>query len=70
MPLSDSAIRAAKPRDEAYEMADGGGLCLSLWITGDPQYGLHFTGDPAAISIITSCTVTSSKLYFNALISL
>jgi hypothetical protein len=26
MPLSDTAIRAAKPREKAYKLADGGGL--------------------------------------------
>ena len=33
MPLSDTAIRAAKPRPKIVKLSDGGGL--QLWITPD-----------------------------------
>ena len=28
--LTDTAIRGAKPREKAYKLTDGGGLCLEV----------------------------------------
>ena len=28
--LTDTAIRGAKPREKAYKLTDGGGLCLKV----------------------------------------
>lgn len=42
MPLSDTAIRAAKPRDKAYKMADGGGLTLLVKPTGSKIWRMRY----------------------------
>jgi hypothetical protein len=42
MPLSDTAIRAAKPRDKAYKMADGGGLALLVKPNGSKLWRMRY----------------------------
>ena len=34
MPLTDAAIKKAKPRDKPYKMTDGGGLYVLVNSTG------------------------------------
>jgi Arm DNA-binding domain/Phage integrase central domain len=42
MPLSDTAIRAAKPRDKAYKMADGDGLTLLVKPNGSKLWRMRY----------------------------
>jgi integrase len=42
MPLSDTAIRAAKPRDRAYKMGDAGGLFLLVTPAGGRLWRLKY----------------------------
>lgn len=45
MPLSDAAIRNAKPRDRAYKLADGGGLHLYVTPRGSKLWRLKYRFD-------------------------
>jgi hypothetical protein len=45
MPLSDVAIRAAKPRDKAYKMFDERGLFLLVATTGSKLWRFKYTFD-------------------------
>jgi len=38
MPLTDTAIRAAKPREKAVKIFDGGGLFLFIKPNGTKKY--------------------------------
>lgn len=55
MPLSDTAIRQAKPRDKAYTLADALGLSLYVAASGVKSWHFRFTwlGKQARISLGT-----------------
>jgi hypothetical protein len=42
MALTDTAVRAAKPRDKEYKLADGGGLYLLVTPSGGRLWRLKF----------------------------
>jgi hypothetical protein len=42
MPLTDSAIRNAKPKDKPYKLADGAGLYLLVTPKGGKWWRLDF----------------------------
>ena len=42
MPLTDTAIRNAKPKGEDYKLADGGGLFLLVTPTGSKLWRMRF----------------------------
>lgn len=45
MPLTDVAVRNAKPGDKARKMADGGGLYLEVRPTGAKWWRLRYRFD-------------------------
>jgi len=45
MPLTDTAIRKAAPRDKPYKLADGGGLYLEVMPTGSRYWRLKYRVD-------------------------
>jgi integrase len=45
MPLTDTAIRKAAPRDKPYKLADGGGLYLEVMPTGSKYWRLKYRVD-------------------------
>jgi len=45
MPFSDTAIRAAKQREKAYKMADGGCLTLVVKPTGQKLWRMRYRFD-------------------------
>lgn len=45
MPLSDVAIRTAKPRDKPYKLADGGGMYLEISPSGGRWWRLKYRFD-------------------------
>lgn len=42
MPLTDSAIRTAKPREKLYRLTDAGGLCLEITPNGSKLWRLRY----------------------------
>ena len=42
MKLTDQAIKAAKPREKTYKMADGGGLYLEVTTKGSKLWRLKY----------------------------
>ena len=46
MPLSDTTIRTAKPKDKLYRLTDANGLCLEVTPTGSKlwRYRYRFNG--------------------------
>lgn len=55
MPLSDTAIRNAKPKDKAYKLTDGGGLFLMVQPTGGKwwRYRYRFGGKEKLLALGT-----------------
>lgn len=45
MPLSDAAVRSAKPRERAYKLADGQGMYLEVMPTGAKYWRLKYRID-------------------------
>ncbi|WP_330997165.1 Arm DNA-binding domain-containing protein [Burkholderia stagnalis] len=45
MPLTDVAVRAAKPRDKAYKLADGQGMYLEVMPSGSKYWRLKYRID-------------------------
>jgi integrase len=45
MPLTDAAVRAAKPREKAYKLADGQGMYLEVKPTGAKYWRLKYRFD-------------------------
>lgn len=60
MPLTDSAIRSAKPRDKTYKLADSGGMYLELSPAGGRWWRLkyRYDGKEKRISLGTYPDVT------------
>jgi hypothetical protein len=42
MTITDTAVRAAKPRDKEYKLADGGGLYLLVTPSGGKLWRLKY----------------------------
>jgi len=53
MKLTDSAIRAAKPQEKAYKLADGNGLTLLIYPNGSRhwRYRYSFSGKETMLSL-------------------
>jgi integrase len=52
MPLTDAAIRKAKPAEAPYKMADGGGLYLLVTLTGKYwRYNYRFSGKAKTLAL-------------------
>ncbi|MFG0721892.1 tyrosine-type recombinase/integrase [Pseudomonas sp. GLN_6] len=53
MPLTDSAIKTAKPKDKLYRLADGNGLCLEVTPTGSKlwRYRYRFNSKAKMLSL-------------------
>ena len=63
MPLSDTAIRSAKPKDKLYRLADSSGLCLEVTPTGSKlwRYRYRFNGKAKMLALGTYPAVTLLK---------
>jgi len=61
-PLTDKEIRAAKPKEKAYKLFDGGGLFLSVPKSGQKRWRLkyRFNGKEKLLSLGTYPTVSLS----------
>jgi len=55
MPLSDTAIRIAKPRDKPYKLADERGLYLLLTPTGGKWWRLNYRFDGKQKNTFNGC---------------
>lgn len=42
MPLSDTTIRTAKPKDKLYRLTDANGLCLEVTTTGSKLWRYRY----------------------------
>lgn len=45
MPLTDVAVRAAKPREKSYKLADGQGMYLEVMPNGSKYWRLKYRVD-------------------------
>ncbi|MFL1491220.1 tyrosine-type recombinase/integrase [Pseudomonas antarctica] len=63
MPLSDTAIRTAKPRDKLYRLTDANGLCLEVTTTGSKlwRYRYRFNGGAKMLALGAYPAVTLLK---------
>jgi len=63
MPLSDSAIRTAKPREKLYRLADANGLCLEVTPTGSKlwRYRYRFNGNGKMLALGVYPAITLQK---------
>ncbi len=70
MPLSDSAIREAKPRDKAYKLSDSEGLYLEVATSGAKlwrwKYRIHGKEKKLAIGIYPAITLKQAREKRNA----
>lgn len=55
MPLSDTTIRTAKPKDKLYRLTDANGLCLEVTTTGTKlwRYRYRFNGNARMLALGT-----------------
>ena len=63
MPLSDTTIRTAKPKDKLYRLTDANGLCLEVTPTGSKlwRYRYRFNGSAKMLALGTYPAVTLLK---------
>lgn len=63
MPLSDTTIRTAKPRDKLYRLTDANGLCLEVTTTGSKlwRYRYRFNGGAKMLALGAYPAVTLLK---------
>lgn len=63
MPLSDTTIRTAKPRDKLYRLTDANGLCLEVTTTGSKlwRYRYRFNGGAKMLALGAYPSVTLLK---------
>lgn len=63
MPLSDTTIRTAKPKDKLYRLTDANGLCLEVTPTGSKlwRYRYRFNGNAKMLALGTYPVVTLLK---------
>jgi hypothetical protein len=70
MPLSDSAIREAKPRDKAYKLSDSEGLYLEVSTSGAKlwrwKFRFHGKEKKLAIGIYPAITLKQAREKRNA----
>ena len=64
MPLTDTAIRAAKPISSAVKLSDGGGLYLLIQPTGSKLWRLayRFGGKQKTLALGTYCAAGSKEV--------
>ena len=60
MPLTDSAIRALKPRDTAYKVADEKGLYLQVTPSGGRLWRVKFRAEGGVEKKLRSGPIPSS----------
>jgi integrase len=63
VPLSDTTIRTAKPKDKLYRLTDANGLCLEVTTTGSKlwRYRYRFNGSAKMLAIGAYPSVTLLK---------
>ncbi|WLH36003.1 tyrosine-type recombinase/integrase [Pseudomonas sp. FP2196] len=63
MPLSDTTIRTAKPKDKLYRLTDANGLCLEVTPTGSKlwRYRYRFNGSAKMLALGAYPAVTLLK---------
>ncbi|KRP48715.1 Integrase [Pseudomonas libanensis] len=63
MPLSDTTIRTAKPKDKLYRLTDANGLCLEVTSTGSKlwRYRYRFNGSAKMLALGAYPAVTLLK---------
>lgn len=63
MPLSDTTIRTAKPKDKLYRLTDANGLCLEVTPTGSKlwRYRYRFNGSAKMLALGAYLAVTLLK---------
>ncbi|RMR20344.1 hypothetical protein CFBP3846_00314 [Pseudomonas syringae pv. avii] len=63
MPLSDTTIRTAKPKDKLYRLTDANGLCFEVTLTGLKlwRYRYRFNGSAKMLALGTYPSVTLLK---------
>jgi len=63
VPLSDTTIRTAKPKDKLYRLTDANGLCLEVTPTGSKlwRYRYRFNGNAKMLALGTYPAVTLLK---------
>lgn len=63
MPLSDTTIRTAKPKDKLYRLTDANGLCLEVTTTGSKlwRYRYRFNGNAKMLALGAYPVVTLLK---------
>ena len=63
MPLSDTTIRTAKPKDKLYRLTDANGLCLEVTPTGSKlwRYRYRFNGGAKMLALGAYPSVTLLK---------
>ncbi|WP_092274712.1 tyrosine-type recombinase/integrase [Pseudomonas prosekii] len=63
MPLSDTTIRTAKPKDKLYRLTDANGLCLEVTTTGSKlwRYRYRFNGSAKMLALGAYPAVTLLK---------
>lgn len=63
MPLSDTTIRTAKPKDKLYRLTDANGLCLEVTPTGSKlwRYRYRFNGSAKMLALGAYPSVTLLK---------
>lgn len=63
MPLSDTTIRTAKPKDKLYRLTDANGLCLEVTPTGSKlwRYRYRFNGSAKILALGAYPAVTLLK---------
>ena len=63
MPLLDTTIRTAKPKDKLYRLIDANGLCLEVTPTGSKlwRYRYRFNGSAKMLAICADPSVTLLK---------
>lgn len=63
MPLSDTTIRTAKPKDKLYRLTDANGLCLEVTPTGSKlwRYRYRFNGSAKMLAIGAYPAITLLK---------
>jgi hypothetical protein len=63
LPLSDTTIRTAKPKDKLYRLTDANGLCLEVTPAGSKlwRYRYRFNGNAKMLALGTYPAVTLLK---------
>jgi hypothetical protein len=62
MPLTDTAIRQAKPQEKPYKLADSGGMYLEIAPAGGKWWRFKYRIDVALKSYLTRWCISHSLL--------